>query len=83
MSVTLAIEVEDDVLPALQEDAAQMAREMRLFAAVRWYQMGRISQSKAAEIAGLTRADFLQALSQSAVSPFQETAAEITRGLAR
>jgi predicted nucleic acid-binding protein len=81
MSRTLAIEMNDDVFPALQEDPEEVAGEMRLFAAVRWYQMGRVSQSKAAEIAGLTRSEFLSALSRCAVSPFQETAAEITRGL--
>ena len=81
MSRTLAIELADDVFPALQQEPEAMAREMRLFAAVRWYEMGRISQSKAAEIAGLSRSEFMSALSRSSVSPFQETAAEITRGL--
>ena len=81
MSTTLAIEMEDDVFPALQEDPVQMVREMRLFAALKWYELGRVSQSKAAEIAGLNRADFISALSASGVSPFQETAEEISRGL--
>ncbi len=81
MSTTLAIELADDVFPALQEEPEQMVREMRLFAAVRWYEMGRTSQSKAAEIAGVSRTTFMSALSQCFVSPFQETAAEITRGL--
>lgn len=77
MSRTLAIELGDDVFPALQEDPEQMAAEMRLFAAVRWYQIGRVSQSKAAEIAGLSRSAFLAALSPFSVSPFQESAEEI------
>jgi predicted HTH domain antitoxin len=81
MSRTLAIELADDVFPALQEEPDAMAREMRLFAAMKWYELGRISQSKAAEIAGVCRSEFIAALSRSSVSPFQETAAEITRGL--
>ena len=82
MSKTLAIEMEDDVFPALQAAPEQLIREMRLFSALKWYELGRVSQGKAAEIAGVSRTDFLMALSQFSVSPFQETAAEIEQGLA-
>ena len=81
MSTTLTIEMDDDVFPALQEEPEQMVREMRLFSAAKWYELGRVSQGKAAEIAGLSRADFISALSRFSVSPFQETAEEIARGL--
>ena len=81
MKRTLAIEMEDDVFPALQEEPDQMIREMRLFAAVKWYELGRVSQSKAAEIAGLSRTEFISALSRFSVSPFQETSEEIAQGL--
>ena len=77
MSKTLAIEMNDDVFPALQAEPEQMAREMQLISAVKWYELGRVSQSKAAEIAGLSRAAFIAALSRFGVSPFQETADEI------
>lgn len=83
MSKTLTIEINDDVFPALQEDAEQVAKEMRLFAAVKWYEQGRVSQDKAAEIAGLSRTAFIWALSRYGVSPFQETAEEIKKGLAK
>ena len=53
---------------------------MRLAAAVKWYETGRISQDKAAEIAGMSRAEFIRALSAFSVSPFQETADEILAG---
>ncbi len=78
---TLAIEISDDVFVALQEDPEQMKHEMRLFAAVKWYEMGRVSQGKAAEIAKMSRADFISALSNCSVSAFQETPEEIARGL--
>ena len=82
MTKTLTIEMNDDVFPALQEDPEQVTKEMRLFAAVKWYEQGRVSQDKAAEIAGLSRTAFMSALSQCGVSPFQETADEIKKGLA-
>ena len=80
MSTMLAVEMQDDVFPALQEEPEQMIQEMRLFSAMKWYELGRVSQSKAAEIAGLSRADFISEMSRYSVSPFQETAAEICRG---
>jgi len=81
MSKTLSIEMDDAVFPALQEDPEQMIREMRLFSAAKWYELGRLSQGKAAEIADLSRADFIAALSRFSVSPFQENSDKITRGL--
>ena len=81
MSTTLAIEMDEDVFPALQEEPEQVIREMCLFAAVKWCELGRVSQGKAAEIAGVSRTEFIAALSRSSVTPFQETAEEISRGL--
>jgi predicted HTH domain antitoxin len=56
---------------------------MRLAAAVKWYEIGLISQSKAAEIGGMSRIDFLQSLARFQVSPFQETPEELLEGLKR
>lgn len=58
-------------------------QEMRLAAAVKWYEVGMISQSKAAEIAGVSRHQFLEALNRYHVSPFQVTAEELAEELAR
>jgi predicted HTH domain antitoxin len=52
---------------------------MRLAAAVKWYEIGKISQSKAAEIAGISRHEFLEALNDFGVSPFQVTEDELLK----
>ena len=76
MSKTVAIEFPDDVFSGFAQEPEQVARELRLAAAAKWYEMGRLSQGKAAEVAGLSRAQFIVELSRFGVSPLQETATE-------
>jgi predicted HTH domain antitoxin len=53
------IELPDRVFSALRQTPAQFVHEMRRAAAVKRYEMGQLSQSKAAEVAGLSRQAFL------------------------
>jgi predicted HTH domain antitoxin len=81
MTQTLEIEMADDVFLAMQKDPKDLAKEMRLAAAVKWYELGLLSQGKAAEVAGLSRAEFIDGLSRFGVSPLQETSEEILKSL--
>lgn len=81
--VQVSIELPRDVFSALRQDPAGFVREMRVAAAVKWYENNVISQSKAAEIAGLSRAEFINALNRFKVSPFQYSADEIVAEGAR
>lgn len=75
--VQMTIEVPEGVLAALRKDPSAFAKELRLAAAVKWYEMREVSQARAAEIAGLSRAEFLQALGRYGVTPFQYDADEV------
>jgi len=75
--IRMTIEMPEGVLAALHKDPDGFAQEMRLVAAVKWYEMREISQGRAAEIAGLSRSEFLDALGRFGVTPFQYGADEL------
>ena len=76
-TVQLTLELPRGIFAALRQEPDQFLREMRLAAAVKWYENQQVSQSKAAEIAGVSRFDFLVALNRFGITPFQLTAEEL------
>ncbi|HUT37627.1 MAG TPA: UPF0175 family protein [Planctomycetota bacterium] len=79
----LELDLPPEAFSALRVNPERFLQEMRLAAAVKWYETHRISQSKAAEIAGVSRHEFLEALARFGVSPFQTTVEELTDEVAR
>jgi len=76
---TVTLEFPPDVLSALRKSPEELATEIRIAAAVQWYSEGLISQGKASQIAGLTRAEFLDELHRRKVPVSQATIEELER----
>ncbi|WOB44723.1 UPF0175 family protein [Thermoleptolyngbya oregonensis NK1-22] len=79
---TIQIQLPDSVFSALRKAPDEFVQEMRVAAAVKWYELGEISQGKAAEIAGLSRSGFIDALGRYRVSVLQYSSKELAEELA-
>jgi predicted HTH domain antitoxin len=67
----VVLDIPEKILLAEKTDEATFAREMRILAAVKLYELGRLSSGRAAELAGMARVEFLLALGNYKVFPFQ------------
>ena len=74
---TITYDMPPGTFSALRLSPKEFAREMRVAACVQWYAQGAISQGKAAEIAGLSRAEFLEELFRRKVPACQVTYEEL------
>lgn len=80
---TVSVEFNTDIFSTLRRSPEEVAREMRVAAVVVWFAQGRISQGKAAEIAGISRAEFLDALAESNVPVCRMTEEELEQEMMR
>lgn len=78
------VPIPDGLLAALRKAPHELAAELRLAAAIHWYQQGALSLERAAETAGLERAAFLAELARRGIDVFtideQDLAVELARG---
>ncbi len=67
----LLIDVPEAVLLAEKTDEAAFARELRMLAAAKLYELGRLSSGRAAELAGMSRVEFLLGLGRYRIFPLE------------
>lgn len=79
---TLAVAVPEDLGETLNKGPGDLAQEVRVAASAAWFSEGLISQGKAAELAGLSRAEFLLELSRRRISVIQLHPEELREELA-
>ncbi|RMH95194.1 MAG: UPF0175 family protein [Calditrichaeota bacterium] len=77
MAVHVTLNLPEGLFSITRTSPEEFVRELCLAAAVKWYQMERISQSKVAQLAGMSRSEFIDALHHFRVSPIQTTVEEL------
>jgi predicted HTH domain antitoxin len=80
---TVTFDVPQGALSALRLSPSEFVKEMRVAAALLWYSKGEISQSKAAEVAGTSRAEFIDELAHRHIPVVQVTADELSEEVHR
>lgn len=73
------LEIPEKVLLAEKSDEVTFAREMRLLAAIKLYELGRLSSGRAAELAGMHRVEFLLTLGRYNVFPLEAELSDLER----
>ena len=73
----ITLSIPDETLAALKVNAEQLGGEIRLAAAIKLYEVGRISAGAAADLAGIPKSLFLTKLSDYGVDTFKLTEQEI------
>lgn len=79
---TITLTIPEDTLQALQTTPEHLSEEMLLAAAVKLYELGRLSSGAAANLAGIPRTVFLSKLADYGVDTFGLTEAELAQDLA-
>lgn len=73
----IAVDVPESVLLAERTDERAFAQELRMLASVKLYELGRLSSGRAAELAGMSRVEFLLALERYQVFPLSAELADL------
>ena len=79
---SVPIDIPEATLVALKLDAANAAAQLRIAAAMKLFELGRLSSGAAAELAGVSRIAFLSKLSEFGVESFRQSEPELANDLA-
>ncbi|MGH9753044.1 MAG: UPF0175 family protein [Blastocatellia bacterium] len=75
----IVLELPNESLLALKMSPNELAEELRLVAAIKMYELGRLSSGAAARLAGVPRVVFLMKLADYGVDTFDLTEEELQR----
>ena len=77
----LEMSIAEDILMALNEKPAEFLKDMRTFAAIKFFEIGKLSLGKAAELAEMNKLDFVELLSKHRISVYNYPPEELAEDL--
>ena len=81
--MTVTVDLPDSAIRALDAKTSDAAvANLRLAAAMKLYELGRLSTGAAADLAGLGRGEFMDRLAEFGVNAFQESPEDLAHELA-
>jgi predicted HTH domain antitoxin len=79
----LVLNIAEDFMLSIKKTPQELACEIALMAAIKMFELGKLSSGKASELAGISRREFLEKCSMYGVSlfnyPDDEKAEELSR----
>lgn len=75
------LEYPEEILISLKEDEKHFLKEVKILAAVKLYELNRLSLGKAAKLAGVDKVDFIKVLGEHKVSIFKLTKEELAKDI--
>jgi len=74
---SVTIQLPDELPSSLHRSPIELEKDIKVAAAIDWYRQGLISQGRAAELAGLPRTAFLDALAARKIDVIHLDVAEL------
>jgi predicted HTH domain antitoxin len=78
---TITIKCPEEVLISLKDTPESFGRNLTLAAAMKYYELGRLSSGRAAELAGIPRIEFLRRTAEFKVPAWDLTESELKKDL--
>lgn len=80
--MTVTVDLPDSAIKALDaKTSVDAVANLRLAAAMKLYELGRLSSGAAADLAGVARVEFLDRLAEFGVNAFQESPEDLANEL--
>jgi len=66
----MELSVAEDILLALNEKPSEFLKDIRIFDAIKFFEIGKLSIGKAADLAEMSKLDFIELLSKQKISVY-------------